>query len=144
MRDCNHRSRLLQFWWTSSFFFSRCCGLSVHGGVDTTVATCYLSCGGSCSSVWEYLARCNLWFPGVATVGGYLCSMGQDAQHEVGSTVRCVSKRVLQPLRKKPIFLDQSNAQFVANVFGNAATRTSFFLHLESAVESRGIDQVFW
>ena len=59
---------------------------------------------GSCSSVWEYLARCNCWFPGVATVSGYLCSMGQDALCEVGSTVRCVFKACFTVLRKKPFF----------------------------------------
>ena len=51
--------------------------------------------------------------------------MEQDAQYVVVSTVRCVFKRVLP------------NAQFVANVIGNAATRTSF-LHLEPAENSEG------
>eukprot|EP00450_Noctiluca_scintillans_P040459 CAMPEP_0194479742 /NCGR_PEP_ID=MMETSP0253-20130528/2766_1 /TAXON_ID=2966 /ORGANISM="Noctiluca scintillans" /LENGTH=688 /DNA_ID=CAMNT_0039319017 /DNA_START=65 /DNA_END=2131 /DNA_ORIENTATION=- len=63
---------------------------SSGGGVDTSVATCYHSSGESCPIVWENLVLFNSWFPGAATLGGYLCSKGQGAQYEasVSGTMR--------------------------------------------------------
>ena len=51
-------------------------------------------CGVNVLVLWAFPARFNCWFPGVATVGGYLCLMEQDAQYEVGSVERSVFKRV--------------------------------------------------
>ena len=97
MRDCNHRSRLSQFWWTSRFF-SRRCGLSSDGGVDTS------ACGGSCSSVWEYFAWYNLWFPGVGHCWWIPLQRGvrRTARSGVNGTMRV--QACFAALWKKPIF----------------------------------------
>ena len=52
--------------------------------------------------------------------------MGQNAQYEVGSAVRCVFSMFCSLCGKEAKCRDQSYAQFAANVIGNAATRATF------------------
>ena len=82
-------------------------------------------------------ARYNCWFPDAAMVGGFLCSMGQDSQYEVGSTVRCVFKACFTALRKKPIF-EISLALSLLPTSSTMPQLGPLFLPLEPAVSSEG------
>ena len=107
-------------------------------GGDTSVATCYHSCGESVPVSWAYPARFNCWFPDAAIL--VVTSAAWDRMHSTNWSQRddVCPKRVSEALRKRPCFLDQSCAQSAVNVTGNAAART-IFLPLGPAVSSEGL-----
>ena len=136
-------SCLLQSGWP--VVFSRGCGLNWLV-VRTPARRCVPSLWRDCSNLLAFPVWFNCWFPGVATVG-YLRSMEQDAQYEVGSTERCVFSMLCSLCGKEVECRHQSYAQFVASVISNAAARTTF-LHFEPARDCSSVyfvsDAVFF
>ena len=116
MRDCNHRSRLLQIWWTSRFSHD-CGGLSSGGVVDTSVATCSFSCGGVCSSVlstlrgttcgspvWPLLAHSTKWGQRYDACSSMFCSFcGRSQNFEISPTLSLLLTSSAKP-QLAPLF----------------------------------------